>query len=732
MLDWLRNLRGRAVERKLLAWHAPGRPAWPMRDPAAFAREGYGRNAIAYRCVRLIAEAAASAPLQVGPRDHPLARLLARPNPEQTGVELLEAFYGHLQVAGNAYLEAASITEDAPSELYVLRPDRMSVVPGADGWPVGWEHRVGANVRRFARDPISSDAPILHLKLFNPADARPYPAFPARRDVWSDGGAWARGHWLNGRAGLSDLGQVVRALAERAGQGVVDVSGLRGAVSGYVVDSPASARDALEPLMAAFDFSAREHDGVLTFAHADAATHALDVSMLTAVSSALTYAQRDATQAPIEARMRFIDASRDYLLAGVSARRLDRAEGGVATIDAPLVLETGAAEAIAQRLLTDRRAAIETLAISVGPAELALEAGDRVTFADEVFEIVRIEDADARRTELRRARSTSAAMLGGVEPNSPPPPLHAPTPAFAILDLPPLPRAEEDERPLAAVFASPWRGAHDIYAGPAQSARATVAAPAIMGELLWALWPGPVDRWDEGNVARVMLYGGALASATRDDVLNGANVFAIESENDWEIIQAAHCTLIEPGVYELRDFLRGRQGSAHAMRAPHPVGARIVKLDQRLARASIAAHEWGESLTFIAPPSGTAPASNRAEHADLVLPHAAIRPWAPAHLRARRDASGDVAISWARCARIGGDSWVGEPPLGFSSEGYLVEVLDFGDPIRSETTSVPSFVYTAAAQTADFGSLPGSLHIRVAQKGESGATGLNSELTITL
>src|SRR5262245_14719965 len=121
MFDWLRKLRAPRAERKLLAWHAPGRPVWPMRDPAAFAREGYARNAIAYRCVRLIAEAAASAPLRVGPEDHPLARLLGRPNLEQTGVELMEAFYGHLQVAGNAYLQAASFGDEAPSELYVLR-----------------------------------------------------------------------------------------------------------------------------------------------------------------------------------------------------------------------------------------------------------------------------------------------------------------------------------------------------------------------------------------------------------------------------------------------------------------------------------------------------------------------------------------------------------------------------------------------------------------------------------
>ena len=192
MLEWFNKLR--RAERKLMAWHAPGRPVWPLRDNAAFAREGYAQNAVAYRCVRLIAEAAASAPLKVGPKDHPLARLLARPNPEQTGVELLEAFFGHLQVSGNAYLEAASLDGDPPSELYVLRPDRMSVVPGVDGWPVGWEHRVGASVRRFSRDPVTGHAPILHLKLFHASDdwygLSPMEAAAFAIDIHNAGGAW--------------------------------------------------------------------------------------------------------------------------------------------------------------------------------------------------------------------------------------------------------------------------------------------------------------------------------------------------------------------------------------------------------------------------------------------------------------------------------------------------------------------------------------------------------------
>jgi HK97 family phage portal protein len=157
----------------LIALQSPGRPVWSARDYAAFSREGYQQNAIAHRCVRLVAETAANVALSVRidgneVPEHPVMTLLARPNARQAAGVFLEAVYGHLMVAGNAYVEAVTLTAE-PRELHALRPDRMRVVPGPEGWPAAYDYTVGGRTVRFAQDGEGMP-PVLHLALFNPAD----------------------------------------------------------------------------------------------------------------------------------------------------------------------------------------------------------------------------------------------------------------------------------------------------------------------------------------------------------------------------------------------------------------------------------------------------------------------------------------------------------------------------------------------------------------------------------
>lgn len=147
-----------------------GRP-----DYAQLTAKGYARNAIAFRCVRLVAEAAASIPLR--PRrgglrageDDPLASLLRHPNGEQSLTETMETFYGHLQIAGNAYLHLADIDGDA-REIYGLRPDRVRVRQGKTGWALGWEYQVGDEPVFFPRDAATGRSNILHMRVFHPGD----------------------------------------------------------------------------------------------------------------------------------------------------------------------------------------------------------------------------------------------------------------------------------------------------------------------------------------------------------------------------------------------------------------------------------------------------------------------------------------------------------------------------------------------------------------------------------
>ena len=182
MFDRLKNLL-RPPEAKssrtarLIAFENGGRPRWTPRDYAALTREGYLGNAIVHRAVKLVAENAAACSLLLyeGAAEHdrhPLLDLLARPNPRQDGAALFEALFAYLQLAGNAYVEAVAIEGQGGyqvRELYCLRPDRMRVLPGPDGWAEAYEYTAAGRSVRFEQS-LPPVPPILHITAFHPLD----------------------------------------------------------------------------------------------------------------------------------------------------------------------------------------------------------------------------------------------------------------------------------------------------------------------------------------------------------------------------------------------------------------------------------------------------------------------------------------------------------------------------------------------------------------------------------
>jgi HK97 family phage portal protein len=175
-----------------------GQPVWSPRDYAAFAREGYARNPVVYRAVRMIAEGASAVPVRLFENGaeieaHPLLDLLAQPNAAACGPDMMEDWYGYLLIAGNAYMEAVSVG-GAPRELHVLRPDRMKIVPGGDGWPEAYEYSANGLTARFRQSPEEGVRPILHMALFNPSNdyygMSPIEAASSAIDLHNAASAW--------------------------------------------------------------------------------------------------------------------------------------------------------------------------------------------------------------------------------------------------------------------------------------------------------------------------------------------------------------------------------------------------------------------------------------------------------------------------------------------------------------------------------------------------------------
>jgi hypothetical protein len=92
-----------------------------------------------------------------------------------------------------------------------------------------------------------------------------------------------------------------------------------------------------------------------------------------------------------------------------------------------------------------------------------------------------------------------------------------------------------------------------------------------------------------------------------------------------------------------------------------------------------------------------------------------LRPLSPAHVRAARSA-GDIAMTWKRRTRIGGDNWgATEVPLAEDSERYEVDVLSGLSVVRTLSVTAPACAYSAAHQTADFGAPQSTLSVAVYQ-----------------
>ncbi|MDN5567517.1 MAG: glycoside hydrolase/phage tail family protein, partial [Paracoccus sp. (in: a-proteobacteria)] len=304
-------------------------------------------------------------------------------------------------------------------------------------------------------------------------DARPYPAFPGRDDLWSDGPAWDRGHWLNGRAGAVTLRAVVRDLCCAAGVTDVDVSAISGVVRGLSLQGNESARAALQPLMLAHGFDAVERNGQLRFIARDGLSKARigadDLAIAGDVTGFETARMVEASTAG-RIRLSHVAAGGDYVVATAESSLSDDTRQAVSDSEFAMSLTRPEGRAIADRWIAEAEVARDTARFALAPSMADLGPGD-VILSDmpgqEVlrWRIDRVERAgvitvDAVRIDpglyTPQLNHQDQGAIGRYSP---------PTPVFPVfLDLPLLRGDEVPYAPYLAVSAYPWPGTVTAYA----------------------------------------------------------------------------------------------------------------------------------------------------------------------------------------------------------------------------------------------------------------------------
>lgn len=573
-------------------------------------------------------------------------------------------------------------------------------------------------------------------------DGRPYPAFPSVTSLWSDGGNYSKGHWLNGRSSARSLSDVVVEICERSGVSDVDVSDLYGMVRGYTVGEISGARSALQPLMLAFGFEAIERDGLLTFrsrdgkSKAEVHTDALAINSDTEGTLELTRSPDAETAGRV--RLTFVDADADFGTRAEEAIFPDEQSRLVSHSEFPLALTRTEGRQIVERWLAEARIARDTARFALPPSRYDLGAGDVIELDGEAGKTrYRIDHATlgaTRAVEAVRVEEEIYEPSDAVEENVTATPFVAPVPVVSqFLDLPLLTGDETPNAPHVGATARPWPGSAAVYSSSADSGyemNTLLASWATIGTTQTLLEAADPAMWDRGPVLRVKLVRGTLSSVSEEDVLNGANAAAIGdgSSSNWEVFQFVNATLVAPRTYDLSLRLRGQAGT-DGLGASWPIGSRFVLINSALRQIDIAQSARGLARHYRIGPSQRPYDDPSYSHSVEAFDGIGLRPYAPAQVRATQSASGDTSVTWVRRTRIDGDSWQStEVPLGEASERYIVQVLQGGQILREATLNTPSWIYLASQKTAD--GLSGPYTVQIAQISDSFGAGLFKRIEI--
>lgn len=567
-----------------------------------------------------------------------------------------------------------------------------------------------------------------------PSDLIPIPDAPGV--FWNPAThSYVGGHYTTLDPCTPTLGEIVDAECARRGVLATDTTELVDGVAGFRIASNTNARANIQALQSGYFFDGSEYDGILHFPKRNSSPDfALTKDDLVARDGdaiefeivkendllrkvTIGYADPDTT---------YNDTTQDW-----ERRATTINAQGEGTVSLAITGTKDWAKQTAEKTINSAWSENQTLrfTVSIAHAYLVPAQTGTITDADGIVHTIRIEriedDGAMRNIEAVRIKgdSYSSAAIGVPSPlpEYPGSDILGPT-VSALLNIPAL-RTVDDSPGLywaARGVTGGWSGAQlQIMRNGTWEVAETIDAASTMGTLAAILPAADRDYTDESNTLTVSVND-PLSSVTFEQMLDGANAAAIlYPDGTAEIVQWQTATA-NGDNYDLNTLQRGRKDTTAGT---HPSGASFVVLDGGVRFIQLAASDFGATITYRVVTLGTDPDAADVETITLATLESA-REWSVSNLTATRDSSDNVTVTWDGRPRLGTNV---QPQQSQYFSGYRVEYSDGSTTIRKDIARTPLVIvngiidtdettthtYSAADQTADFGTLPSSLTVTV-------------------
>ena len=538
----------------------------------------------------------------------------------------------------------------------------------------------------------------------------------------------------------------------------IDLTGLVNSdVRGYRVSSVCSVRSVLEQLQAAFPFDviqsgykvkfkSRGGASVVTVPEADLGAHTGNDT-----PSRFVLTTEMPSQVPAKVTFSFLNADREYDPDQQSAAFTAQDVKNSYTVSLPLVMTPTEALQAADVLLRKEqveRTVTGTFYLPPSDDYRKLEAADVIdvvaqgrTYTVRLTKVTQLADGrvecDGKLTASAAYTSTALAQDSLVTGQTLVPLVGSSR--LVLLDIPRM-SADQDVYGLVAGmygFTSAWTGGIALRSDDSGETFNAVSGFDSKTEVFTVsntpatVLPYTVDT-ATALTATPVFSGADLFSITETQLYAFGNVAAYGADGRWEIV--AFKTVVDnTGTYAIRDLLRGLYGTEWAM-ALHAADDNLVMLDY-------------DALEFIGMPAtsinsprlwrGVTSGAAIDSATDIADTYEAInfKPYAPVDFTGWRTAlEGNWIFSFEPRSRTPVELFSGlSTPSDETVSSYELDIYSnsgFSVVVRTLTSSTPSFSYSAAQQTADFGSVQLTLYVKGYQV--SSAIGRGFPLTATI